>query len=182
MAPRINETETEFIQPDEATEDVLMVKPGEENGALHPILSSTTILCSNVFGTLFGKTKRCEHCQIKLVHSEERIKETVAVGEEENAKIFKTYFHPECKIAHVARQDEMKVVHKELLQYFRIRSEMARRAEMERLTAIREAQRLETERVAAERALSERLEVGPKQGFFSRVFGGCRNHKAVEAV
>lgn len=147
--------------------------PQQEQGPItvDPFVSGTANFCSNLFGTLLGQTKICEHCAQKLFHSEARIKEKV--GDKT------IYFHPECKSARAAIEEKKAALHEDLLNFFAIKEEMALRSEEEHnaaMVAKDDARALEAN--DAEQAIPQ---VAPtrKRGFFAKLFGGCRSEEAV---
>jgi hypothetical protein len=156
MAPRSEET-TLMPTPEEeptSTDDSLVAKPLTD--ACGTMSAPSTTMCTDFFGSIFGKRKECNHCKQRLVNSDERIKEMQ--GET------KIYYHPECKVEREARMEQHKAVMTELKRFFVIKAELIRRAQLEAF---------ETESV------DEVVET-KKTGMLSKIFSMCRNKTAVE--
>lgn len=169
---------------DEATVDTEPVKAVEgaeteaesEPESVDPIISLSSNFCSNLFGTILGKKKICNHCKQNLLNSDLRLKEME--GEK------KIYYHPECKTERTARIEKKSELHQDLMKYFEMKAELERRAELERLAKIEAARRSEIDRRReAERQAAEfeRSRGSSKKGLMATLGDmlGCRNNRAV---
>lgn len=148
-----------------------------EPESVDPIISVSSNFCSNLFGTILGKKKICNHCKQNLLNSDLRLKEM-----EGETKI---YYHPECKTQRTAFIEKKSELHQDLMQYFAMKAEMERRAELERLAKIEAARRAEVERRhEAERQAAEferSRGASSKRGLMATLGDmlGCRNNRAV---
>jgi hypothetical protein len=143
------------------------VSEEEQDGAFYDTIAGTPNFCTDLFGVLTGKNKTCSHCQEEVLYSEERVKER-----QDKEKI---YFHMEC--------DKLR---KEMAQVKSNRSEVFQ--EIEKYWTARQAAEAHRTRVNVEMKeyfSSREMQKSPpetpqkKKGFFSRIFGGCRNNNAV---
>lgn len=161
--------------PMEENPATIVAKDEREDTTEESILASSTNFCTNFFGTLLGRSKVCEHCQQKLVNSDERIKE-------KHGDI-KIYFHPECKAQRTAIEERKKVLHTDLLAYFDRKEESARRAAEDAVQADIKSRADREALLANARSLekySAPISPPKKQGFFARLFGGCKSNTSVE--
>lgn len=160
MAPRSEETSLMPSIQEDPTADTELAKPVNCDAA-ESFFSAPTNFCTDFLGNVFG-SKKCNHCEQKLVNSDERLEES------EGEKII--YYHSKCKIEREALIEQHKRLMKDLLRFFVIRAELVRRAEL----ASSEAEQ-------TDRALFEAEEPAEtKRGIFSKLFSACRNNTAVE--
>ena len=175
MAPRSEETawvppsdedalvtqEEKPILQEKVPEEAQETK-AQELAAVDPFVSESTNFCSNLFGTLLGKTKICDHCRLLILNSESRV--VNKVGEK------KIYFHSDCKTARTTILENKKALHKDLLTFFEIKESLVIKLQAERQAA-RDA--------AAARAQEEANKKQPrKKGFLSKLFRGRRSTRA----
>ena len=171
----MSDDSTVDIQPVKAVESTETATDGE---SVDPIIAVSSNFCSNLFGTILGKKKICNHCKQKLLNSDLRLKEM-----EGETKI---YYHPDCKAERTVFMDKKCDLHEDLMQYFVRKAEMERRAELERLAKIEAARRDElSRRHGAERQAAEleRSLGSSKKGLMATLGDmlGCRNNRAVIA-